>query len=120
MAILGPWSLVPFTLRSCWLNHEVCNYLKKAHSKWKKSDHTYHTMWPTGNSTPELPNSLQPSPAAGFFCILQPGGLGDGGTDRQVHVRLVGACRQPGPASAWKMTSACIQGRLCSEPYRTS
>ena len=64
MATRGPWPLESSTCSSCWLSHEVCNYLKKAHSKWKKSDRTYRTMWPTGNSTPELPNSLRPAPAA--------------------------------------------------------
>lgn len=47
-------------IQSCSSSHEVCNYLKKAHIKWKKVDHTDHTMWPIGNSTPvtQLPLGL--------------------------------------------------------------
>lgn len=64
--------------------------------------------------------ATQLPPARTSCQILQPGGLGDRGTDGQVHVRPVGARRQPGPASAQETASACIQGKLCSEPSRTS
>lgn len=92
MAILGPQPLVSFTqscLQShCWFNHEVWNYLKKAHIKWKESEP--HLMYHVANG--QFNTKAIRLPLAHTSCwILQPGALGNHGTDQQVQVRTMSA-----------------------------
>lgn len=86
MAIRGPWPSVSLMQSCCWLNHEVCNYLKKAHIKWKNSNRTDHVASRQFNT-----RATQLPPALTSCCILQSGGLGGDRTDGQGQVPAVGA-----------------------------